>query len=257
MEPVELSAAIGRAIRELRAKHGLLQEDIASAARGAGLTWSQATVALLESGRRKVSAEELLLAPLVVAYAIGDPGVDLAALIPDEPIRLGPDVTITAAGLRALAHGQVEEVWRAEDLIDTPRHRRARDLTEADRFLRWRGSAPHLLELAWPGATAHEVAAADADSEREAEQDAARKLEVDALWLSVAAHRLWDRSLTDERDHRAHERAGVDASPRSLQAHRGLVTRELLEELEPLLEEIKAVIEDVEAAEDYDEGGEA
>jgi transcriptional regulator with XRE-family HTH domain len=68
----------------------------------------------------------------------------------------------------------------------------------------------------------------------EAEQKAARKLHMDALDLATAAQRRWGRSLTEERDARVKDSAPADLSPRSRQALRGRVTRQLLEELAPV-----------------------
>ncbi len=67
----------------------------------------------------------------------------------------------------------------------------------------------------------------------EAEQKAARKIGVDAQVLTAAAIRLWGHSLTVERDARLGNVGSK--STRSIQALRGRVTRNLLEELEPAL----------------------
>jgi hypothetical protein len=62
---------------------------------------------------------------------------------------------------------------------------------------------------------------------------------VNAVDLSVAAWDTWHRGFVDERDRRVSKRvaAAGELSTRSLQAHRGHVTRELLDELLPILEE--------------------
>ena len=70
------------------------------------------------------------------------------------------------------------------------------------------------------------------DAQGDAERKAARRLRTTAYDVaSFARHRLWGRSLTEERDARVARRVGGDATPRTLQAHRGHVTRELLDEL--------------------------
>jgi hypothetical protein len=74
-------------------------------------------------------------------------------------------------------------------------------------------------------------------SKGEAEMKAARKLSVDAEVVATAALGLWKRSLTEQRDAIVAETAPADASPRTLQAMRGRVTRELLEELQARIEE--------------------
>jgi hypothetical protein len=53
-------------------------------------------------------------------------------------------------------------------------------------------------------------------------------LGVEPLAVAKAARKLWDRSLTEERDRRLERR---DATPRSVQALRGHVTRALIAEL--------------------------
>lgn len=88
-----------------------------------------------------------------------------------------------------------------------------------------------------------------------AERKAARKYDVEPETIRRLAQRLWGRSLDAERDERVREDLAfqdewpemaemfnpkVEAiPPRSLQAIRGHVTRELLSELEPKVEDVK------------------
>jgi len=69
------------------------------------------------------------------------------------------------------------------------------------------------------------------DTLGEAEWKAARRLGVPVASVNDASERLWGRSLTDRRDLLVAELVGPDADARSLQAHRGHVTRMLLAEL--------------------------
>lgn len=72
----------------------------------------------------------------------------------------------------------------------------------------------------------------------EAERKMADQLDVAPFQIRDAAHRLWGRTLTDEREARLARRIeNGDVSPRSLQAHRGHVTRELEQEIEQALRE--------------------
>jgi hypothetical protein len=64
-----------------------------------------------------------------------------------------------------------------------------------------------------------------------AEVKAARRLGVEPNTLSVAARRLWGRGLSEERDRLVQNRATADMSPRTVQALRGHITRELLNQL--------------------------
>jgi len=82
-----------------------------------------------------------------------------------------------------------------------------------------------------PGRLERDQELAARASKGEAEQKAARNLGVTSLAISTAAIVRWGRSLTDERDYRLQRRPAEDARPRSLQAQRGHITRQLLREL--------------------------
>lgn len=71
------------------------------------------------------------------------------------------------------------------------------------------------------------------DQPDEAEAKAARRLgdPVGPLQVVVWGRDLWGRRLSAERDRRVAQRADEDTTPRRLQALRGHVTRELIEEL--------------------------
>jgi hypothetical protein len=82
----------------------------------------------------------------------------------------------------------------------------------------------------------------------DAEIKLAARLKVPALALALAARKAWGESLTARRDRRFAEEwtsmyeppvpALTDVSPRWVQAVRGVITRELVAELEPLLEDV-------------------
>jgi transcriptional regulator with XRE-family HTH domain len=73
----------------------------------------------------------------------------------------------------------------------------------------------------------------DADDLGEPEVRAARSLGIEPDALLLLSILRWGRSLSSERDRRTAERSGPGASARTLQAVRGHVTRELLDELAP------------------------
>ena len=81
----------------------------------------------------------------------------------------------------------------------------------------------------------------EAYAARDAEQKAARLLGVSAEELALAAISLWGRGLTQERERllRQHP-VTAGASARTLQAARGRITRQLLDELVPVLRTSKA-----------------
>ena len=72
----------------------------------------------------------------------------------------------------------------------------------------------------------------------DAERHAAERLGVEISPLKLAARTVWDhRNFDEERDRRVGD---VDElEPRSRQARRGLVTRQMLAELRTLFDEIK------------------
>lgn len=72
-------------------------------------------------------------------------------------------------------------------------------------------------------------------SPSDAERHAARRLDVDPAQIRLAAMMLWRRDFDQERDDRVGDVAALE--PRSRQARRGLVTREMLAEMEQMLKE--------------------
>jgi len=218
-EPVPLHHAIGARLRELRQERGLRQDDVALAARHWGVDWTQPTVAAIEAGARPLAVEELLLLPVILFE-----GIELPDLLPgdgwvDLDTPMGTTV-LRRAALRRLLEGRyaaAPKTRRVAEVIHANAPGRGIELT-ADR--------PQEEERAQAVS-----AAAGGDAERKA----ARKLSIPPIEVSEAAYARYGRSLTAERDRRVAEQAPADASPRSLQALRGHVTRALLSELDPIL----------------------
>jgi transcriptional regulator with XRE-family HTH domain len=201
---VTLEQAIGERLRQLREACGIRQEEVAVAARKYGLKWTRATIAAIELGQRRLPLGELALIPVVLAEAdvTGGRILALADLVPDDDrlVRVARGLELPAKAARALLGGQ-------EVALPTP-----------------------------------PIAEACGD----AETKAASTLRVSPEAIVQAAHRRWGRSLTAERDRRVEAytapmltldpaEAARPGWPRRLQAIRGHVTRELLEELRPLL----------------------
>jgi transcriptional regulator with XRE-family HTH domain len=225
---------VGQAVRRLREQDGQRQDDLARSARELGLTWTASKIAALERGDKALPAEELLLLPAVLALAgCGYPS--LVDLLPSGPgtVRLSDRTAMPAA---VLAHAVRGEDFELSE-VDSPSMRktfsrietweRGGGLERAVSMVR----AAHLVS----GATPRELV----DAERaagDAERIAARRLGVPFAAVVAAALATWGRGLTEERDARAAERAGPDASARSAQAARGHVTRELYGELAPAIE---------------------
>lgn len=200
--PPELAAAVGRRLQEIRGDWGVTQEQVAAVARKMGIPWERAGVAGLENGRRRLTAAELLALPYVLAVVhrehVGHnkntaPNISLADLLPKKGEIDLAGWRVEAQSLRRLLGGNVRVV------LDYKRHPRSDS--------------------------------ADASIRGEAEAKAARALGWTEEQVDEYAEQLWGRTLTSERERRLRETAPEGASPRTLQAHRGNVTRGLLREL--------------------------
>jgi hypothetical protein len=196
-----LEQVIGASLRAFREAGRLHQDRIAAAARAYGLAWTRPTVAAIESGRRQLSIGEMALLPLVLAEVSDGMVRKVADLLPDgdEPVAVGPGLALPIRQVKELLGGQATSLPTPDVIARAP-------------------SSPAL------------------EAQDDAVQKAAAALRVRPDAIVAAAHRLWRRGLTDEREERLGRRPGPDtATARTLQAWRGHVTRELLEELRPLL----------------------
>jgi transcriptional regulator with XRE-family HTH domain len=193
-----LEQAIGAEVKRRREADGARQEQLAAAARKYGLKWSQATIAAVELGRRKLSLGELAFLPLILSEALGDTDAggqlfSIAELIPDaaQDVDVAPGLRLPLSTVRMLLSGQAA----------------------AD-------PAPPRQALALE---------ASGDPERKA----ARKLGVPARAVVLAARKLWGHGLAEERERRL---GALEQLPRRrLQARRGGITRRLVRELEPVV----------------------
>lgn len=236
---MDLSAALGTHVRELRTSAGIRQDDIAAAARSIGLAWSRSVVAALESGRRQLSAEDLLLLP-VILNRVGIE-VSLPTLLERlGTIRISEDTTLPSRRLARIARGDPDWGERITIRIVEPDGDK---LEAALRAVRESGGHDEqALQVAgrlFPDALPVELRHVEQAASGEAEQRAARRFGVSPLVVALVAHHLWGRSLTAERDARF-AAAPYEASVTQSQgkAHRGWITRELLAELEPAIHDV-------------------
>jgi hypothetical protein len=203
---VPFQAVVATALRAIRGD--LPQDRVRAAANDYGLAWTRSTVAAIETGKRKISADELLLLPLILTKATGRP-VNLADLFPDgSAVRITDDAALEPKVVRDVATGKVDDRAAAGwwfGLCYTPGSRR---------FVGLARSRLGQLE----------------EAEREQEVRAARQLGVEPIALVDAAHTLWARGLVEERDRRAAE-AHPGAVGKALDVVRGHVTRTLVDEL--------------------------
>lgn len=227
-----LHDAIGRRLRSMREAANLRQDELADAARRSGLRWTRATVAGIESGRRRLSLEEVLLLPLALERANIYAPDDAELRRPNLRDLLPPDEQWLIVGQSRIS---------STFLADTAFGRRTATPAPLQR-LQFReqpavvADAKRAWKRIWQDTEFNRdiMALAEVDALAEAEEKAAAKFGVTATLVALAARKLWGRSLTQERD----RRVAANSSERSagaLQAIRGHVTRGLLDELEPIL----------------------
>jgi transcriptional regulator with XRE-family HTH domain len=201
-----LSQVVGFRFQRIRDKFGIRQDDIATAAQQLGLSWGRSSVAALEQGKRRLSAEELLLLPYVLDAAVrrGNPDAEVALEVSlGELLEPGRKEVLALTDAFGLTAKQVVS-WLGEATPDVVPWERKPDVPEAER------QAARAL-TATLGAT----------------------VTVEAV--QEAARRLWVCTLAEERDRRVAETTEGTLSARSLQARRALVTRALLAELAPVV----------------------
>jgi DNA-binding XRE family transcriptional regulator len=203
-EATPLREALRLRVREIRrAKGWPTQEEFALWAQSQGVGWSRDTVKNIEDGARDVPLEEFFsLLPLL--------GVTLEELFPaDVELEVAGGWRVKGgAGLRRLLEG-------------------SRDATVSPATVQLRGAA---------GAASSASGSLTIHPPRLADQKAAASLRVSVTKVQKLAQQTWGHDLTTEREARISKRVGGQDVPlRSLQALRGHVTRELLDELRPLL----------------------
>jgi transcriptional regulator with XRE-family HTH domain len=213
-EPRLLQDVIVDNMRRIRRERGLLQEDIATAARWVGVMWSSVTVTQIESQSRLLSLDEFLLLPLILKCRVKDL---LATEEPDQRIKLGFGTIFDAATVAELvsAEGpqlkddQIPMLPGLEDELDSR-------IKEAISFS---GLEPTLLSYLKVREGAR----------GEAERKAAQAMKFPAVDITALALRLWSRSLTEERDARAERQTAAGKETRAIRGH---ITRTLLRDIE-------------------------
>jgi hypothetical protein len=209
---VTLEEAIGAELRRRReAAQGVTQEAVAAQAQAYGLAWTQATLAAIELGRRQLSVGEFAMLPLILNSAglTGGRALGLWELLPDTD----EDIDLTGAGEVGVPVRIVRGLFQPPAQAAAP--------------------SPAVPKRRRPGIG-------------EAERKAARQFSVTPATIMRAARTLWGMTLTQRRDLLVSKRtdpmlrldpaeARTPGWSRRLQAIRGHVTRELLEQLRPRL----------------------
>jgi transcriptional regulator with XRE-family HTH domain len=232
---------IAKGVAEARRRQGWTQEQTANAFRVHGLhAWRKGTVGQLEAGLRKPRFDELLL----MARALG---VTLDKLIPggdDEVVELGDGAEVSPRWIREMLAGD----FFGQLVEDAPYERFPMDDAIAEAMSRSAAENKRVWALLEPirqWAKLHDIRVMSAvrfviwNKASDTERHAAQRLGIEIVQLKLAAWVLWEqRSFDEERDRRVGD---VDQlEPRSRQARRGLVTREMLAELRAVLEEAYA-----------------
>lgn len=218
-----LTHVVAANVKRLRELWGWSQDRLARELRGSGLPWTAASVAALETNRRRVDFEEFVLLkaalhtsteyllhtsePWVAILGAQIPGDDLLALFDDddeeggEPILLTPRLEAEEEELKE----RRESVRRAGLPLPTGSAR---------------GASPNRANEIWGIVTA--------GVHQEAERQLARALGLSVSDVAALSAKLWQRTLTDERERRLGE-GGDSGPPRA--RRRGHITRELKREI--------------------------
>lgn len=201
--PPRIDQVLGTNLERLRKEKGWSQDDLVSRGWQVGLPWSRSTIAALEGGKRGVELGEVVLLALILNSSVAE-------------LLAGDDLTLVGDGTG---------MW-LDDVRDvlTSDHQTAQ---ESFPDIHSRVSKAKAVDM-------HDLVMLSANGE--AEQKAARKLGVTPQTIAQAAYDIWGRSLTDERNLRVEQIDWVDeTATRQVQAYRGHVTRELLDEIESLI----------------------
>ncbi|MGI0129107.1 MAG: helix-turn-helix transcriptional regulator [Thermoplasmata archaeon] len=215
MVGTDLQTLLREQIREQRERIGLTKEGLADRARAVGLAWSHHTVWAIESGRRNVTLGEALLLQVFLNTTLDK------LLRTDRKVVDIDGVPIKGKALAALARPTRTPVNPFAKDVPMQKVLGKKLQSDLDRIAKKYGLdfGALMKSRAWAAASA--------------EKKAAHSLRVSPVEVSAAAHSLWGRSLTQERDGRLkdlsrHDRPGerLDADARS-----GHVTRALVGEL--------------------------
>ena len=242
-----LSEIIGGNVRRLRESQGILQEQIAHTARERfGFEWTQATIASIEAGKRRLSLEEFILLPMILSFGCLQGSewvehfVELPDLFPDalDIVRLSDSAFAESCRLREIIAGKASEAWGVSHSnvsggpgwITPAKQQFVNSLPEAaKRVINDLHEFEAIRNQIAPNATKLGFVDVQNEAAGEAERKVARKFRTSPTAVAIAAREKWQRSLTAERDARISK---IDTdNPRHRQAIRGHITRQLIDEL--------------------------
>jgi transcriptional regulator with XRE-family HTH domain len=245
---------IGRGFADARRDAGLTQEQAARRLQSHGLTaWRTSTVGSLEAGLRKPRLDEVLLMAAALHVTVDQliPGGD------DERVELGEGAVVSPRWIREMLTGELyrhkgrpaAQMPPAQFPVQEVLSRALRRAgAERDRQRALIQPILDRLGLDQWSEEVHRVFLPPTD----AEVHAARRLKVEPVQVKAASLR-WEQDFEAERDSRV---GGVDElEPRSRQARRGLVTRDMLAELRVFLNEAYGAVPGEAAKDDQDAPG--
>ena len=228
-----LGQLLGEHLRQIRREQKLSEDEVARGAKDVGLPWTWATGDALEKGGRKsVTVEELLL----LSYAFGVEPADW--FVGKGWAHLTSEARASLGVIRTMLAGSPTEQWTRIDerVWDLPQFNEAPGILGVQ-FERLNQRLRRAKQILGPDTSTETAIKAVEAASGKAEVNAAYKMRVEPLDISLAAFRMWGRSLTQERDRRVSE-AIRSVTLRSLQTTKGRVTRMLLKELGPLLDQL-------------------
>ncbi len=241
---VQMHELIARGAAVVRRRNGWTQEQAARAYRNHGLAaWRTSTVGALESGLRRPRLDEVILMCAALDVTLADL-VRAADEDGAEQVELGDGAVLSTRvilGYVCEGFGEVGKLPHKD-----PRATKRFPATEKAWALMRQATAEHerLIPVlapiaAWGVRRGIRMNVAEYDrafgAPSDAERHAARRLNVEPVQVRLASRALWRRDFDEERDSRIGDATAME--PRSRQARRGLVTREMLAEMEKMLRE--------------------
>lgn len=204
-------------------------DRLASAAKKRGLKWGTGRIADLEAGRVSPTLSTLVSLALALGDVRGEP-IKLQELVYwDGFVSVSGDLMLTGEALARY----VASNWPVQVVLrDTPGGRqklnKLMDYLDKDNM-----DERHLADINPRLTKVSKTKRANVfEGSGEAEERAAKSLDVGVYELAAASAYLWGKTLSDERD----ARAGDGASAQK----RGRITRQLIDELRVVLRRVVA-----------------
>lgn len=214
-ESTNLSERFGQNARSIRTTGGATLNEIAVAARNHGLPWHTGRVGDIEAGRVAPRLETVLVLAIALTETTGQPVTVSELFDGTGSVKITDKLTVTANALAAaFSDDKAPGQWSGSD-IPSGRQRAAETFHDAAKDV---DQVPAYLDD-----ISIDLQETVEQQSGEAERRTAKSLNITGPHLVAVSARLWGRSMSAERDHRA----GPDASVKT----RGHYTRNLKAEL--------------------------